>query len=79
MTSMSASRRAIRRSTPVLFQPPGDAVHFLRSHVIDTHMGRMTLEWRPGIAVWRHPEGQRWAAEFAHELGWKYVCPEGNP
>jgi hypothetical protein len=69
---MSFAARSARRRG-VIFRPPEPGERAW--HNIETHMGPMTLEWRPGIEIWRDVAGQRWTAELAGELEWRYVGP----
>jgi hypothetical protein len=71
---LSWRERARRRGAGVaLFRPPEAELRERRWHVIDTHLGRRRMQWRPGIDVWHNAEGQRWTAESAAEFGWHYV------
>jgi hypothetical protein len=68
--------RASRRGAGmVLFQPPATELRFDRWHVVETHEGVKTLQWKPGISIWRDQDGLRWTAESAGARGWKYVGP----
>ncbi len=69
---MSAAERAARRGGPI-FAPPDPSEDGW--HEVLTHQGPMRLQWRAGILVWRNAEGQRWNAEFAGDLGWRYIGP----
>jgi hypothetical protein len=73
--------RAARRGAGiVMFRPPQDQVHLLNWHQILTHDGEKTLQWRPGIEIWKDAEGLRWTAESAGSKNWRYlrIADRGN-
>lgn len=68
------ANRAFRRGKGVvLFQPPEAEINFDHWHIVETHEGAKTLQWRPGIAIWKDRDGLRWTAESAGAKGWSYV------
>jgi hypothetical protein len=69
---MSAAARAARRGGRI-FTPPDPSADGW--HEVQTHMGVKTLQWRAGIEVWRDAMGQRWTAELAGDLVWRYIGP----
>lgn len=76
---MSWTARAQQRRQAEVFRPLGDAGLSEGWHLIETHIPHLVmLQWRPGTETWHCADGQRWTAECAHELGWRYICPS-NP
>ncbi len=72
--NQSWSERAQRRGAGAsFFRPPERLKNEMLWHVVDTHLGRLRLQWRPGIDCWHGEEGERWTAEFGAELAWTYV------
>jgi hypothetical protein len=74
MTQMSPQARAERRARHGVFVPPEPERPFRAWHIVDTHLGRRRLQWRPGIDVWHGEDpGERWTAETAYDRRWVYV------
>ena len=73
---MSPWQHAPRRSKFGSFTPP-DGGPVWAWHIIDTHEGRMRLQWQARTAVWQGDEPEaRWTAETAYRRRWAYV---GSP
>jgi hypothetical protein len=74
-TFQTGADRAFRRGAGVvLFRPPGHLLTVCQRHIIETHLGRRRLLWRPGVEVWNGEDTERWTSEFAREHHWKYVA-----
>jgi hypothetical protein len=74
MTQMSGQERAARRSRYGTFEPPNPTERAW--HIVDTHLGRRRVQWRPGIEVWHGEDpSERWTSETAYRGRWVYVAP----
>ena len=72
---MSPRPHAPRRSKFGSFTPP-DGGPVWAWHIIDTHKGRMRLQWQARTGVWQGEEPEaRWTAETAYRHRWAYVAP----
>jgi hypothetical protein len=66
---------AHRRSRFGNFTPP-DQELLLAWHIVDTHLGRMLLQWQPRTGIWQGEQADmRWTAETAYDRRWVYVEP----
>lgn len=75
MKSQSWSDRAMRRGAgAVFFRPPEANMRDRIWHMVDTHQGLKRVQWRPGIDVWHGVDGERWTAETAYDLNWRWVA-----
>jgi hypothetical protein len=69
-------QRAQPRSKFGSFTPPDEGLVWAW-HIVDTHLGRMLLQWPSRTGVWQGEQPDaRWTAETAYKRRWVYVEPE---
>jgi hypothetical protein len=72
---MAPRQRANRRSKSGSFTPPDQGLLWAW-HIVDTHLGRMRLQWQPRTEIWQGEQPDaRWTAETAYKRRWVYVAP----
>jgi hypothetical protein len=72
---MPPLQRAKRRPKFGSFTPPDEGLVWAW-HIVDTHEGRMLLQWQPKTRIWQGEQADmRWTAETAYKHRWVYVEP----